>query len=132
MEKHEKILKASIDLNDEKLYALIKTSNYSFMNIKPEKSIINITSNMLNKYDIDFSLYNVSNLVQKELDKISGEFQLACNEFLCSDYNIYFDNNIIIEDEDYRGEFQIGEVKNINDFKLEVKSSFVNIFKTNP
>ena len=76
-------------------------------------------------------MYNVKELVKKKIDKLKGDLSLKCNTLDCSEYDVNFNKNITISDKDYRGEFQIKNIKDIDNFNLEVRSSFINIFKSN-
>jgi len=120
---------ANINLKNKTFSSTIKTSNYNILGIKPKKSIVNITSSDLEKYNVEFSLYKVSGLVEKTLDKMNGVFFIECKNRVCSDYVITFNENIKITDNHYKGEFEVDDIKKINDFNLQVKSTFIDIFK---
>ena len=130
-DKNENIINSNayIDLKGKTFSSLVKTSNYNILGIRPQQSLINITSSDLEKYNIKFSMYKVSDLVKKTLDRMSGDFFIKCENNICSDYTIVFNENIKITDSHYKGEFELKEIRNIKDFKLQVKSSFIDILK---
>ena len=74
-------------------------------------------------------MYKVSDLVKKTLDRMSGDFFIKCENNICSDYAIIFNENIKITDNHYKGEFEVKNIRDIKDFKLQVKSSFIDILK---
>ena len=120
-----------INFTDKLFLGTVKTSNLDIFGVKPEKASFNLSSDDFEEYHIKFSMYNVKELVKKKLSRLRGNLSLKCNTLFCSEYDIDFNENITISDKDYRGEFQIENIKDIDNFNLEVRSSFINIFKSN-
>ena len=74
-------------------------------------------------------MYKVGNLVKKDLDKLSGQsvvnFKGTLNDYLITSTPIF------ITDKSYNGSIEISNITDISQYKLNVKSSFVNILKKN-
>ena len=74
-------------------------------------------------------MYKVGNLVKKDFDKLSGQstvnFKGSLNDYLITSTPIF------ITDKSYNGYIEIDDITDISHYKMNVKSSFVNILKKN-
>ena len=118
-----------IDLDRKSMNGQIETKNFSFYNINPARSFVDINSYDLEEYILDFNLFEVSGIVVKAFDKMSGQCALSFGSSL-DDYKIRF-TPIFITDKSYVGNITIPEINDIKRFHYNVNSSFVNILKKN-
>ena len=122
-------LKGDIDLNEKSLSLDVNTSNFSYFGVSPKTSKIEVNSYDLITYIIDYKMYKVGGLVKKRFDKLSGQSTITFKNSL-NDYTIS-STPIFITDKSYDGAIDIPIIDDVNDFKFNVKSSFVNILKKN-
>ena len=122
-------LAGKVNFENSNLKLNIKTMNLAYLEIFPKTSKLEITSYDFDEYIIDFDMYKIGGLVKKDFDKMSGQsivsFKNSWNEYLITSTPIF------VTDKSYTGSIEIPEIDDINKYRFNVKTSFVNILKKN-
>ena len=123
-------VKGTIDFEETDLSLNINTRDLSYFGILPKTSEIDVISyNFKDNIIVDYKMYKVGGLVKKKFTKMSGQSTIKFKSFF-DDYLIT-STPIFITDKSYNGSINIPDISDVNEYKISVNSSFVNILKKN-